>query len=83
MGELGVGVVGCVWGVFLFAAPLVPNPENVHGGMLAVFSGLVVLAISLTFLVAGSLMKQGHRFRWRIQLLPTLTILSILGFLSQ
>lgn len=81
--EIIIGAVFIVLGGYLLLSPLYPQPGDVHGGLLGMFSGLFVMPLAATLLYSGLAMRRGHKLRWHIQLLLIILIAGVAVFLSQ
>ncbi len=67
-----------VWGLYLVTAPLHPMPGDSHGGLMAVFPGLLLIALAALAYGAGKLLLRCHIWGWPSQAVVTV----LLGFLA-
>jgi hypothetical protein len=71
-----------VWGLFLATAPLHPLPGDSHGGLMAVFPGLLlILLAALTYGSGKLLMRQNNR-GWLLQVLVAASLIFLVVMLS-
>ncbi len=70
------------WGLYLATAPLHPLPGDSHGGLMAVFPGLLLIALAALAYGSGKLLLRQHIWGWLLQALVTgcLVFLSIMLF---
>jgi hypothetical protein len=68
------------WGVFLATSPLHPVPGDSHGGLMAVFPGLLLILLAVLLYCSGKALLQKRT--WGL-LLQTLVVvpLALLGVL--
>jgi hypothetical protein len=62
--EYVLGALILLWSLYLISGPLHPVPGDAHGGMLGLFSGLILLPFSGAIFWAASAMKRGGRKHW-------------------
>lgn len=74
---MGIGA----WGLYLISTPLHPASDDSHGGLLAVFSGLFLLPISLAAFAAGRLFQRQSRSAWLAQLVVLALVAALALFL--
>ena len=60
-----------IWGLFLATAPLHPQPGDSHGGLMAVFPGLLLIMLAALPYVSGKLLLGQHIWGWPAQALVT------------
>jgi len=80
--EVGVAGLAMLVAFYLMGSPLMPAPNDHHGGMLLFFSGLVLLIVATPVLVPGVALICIHRWRWWAHALPVVTWAFIFVFLS-
>ena len=56
-----------VWSIYLMSMPLHPQGSDVHGGLLAVFSGFLLVPVALSAYVAGLLHHRKSEQVWIAQ----------------
>jgi len=71
--EVVVAGLAMLVAFYLMASPLMPDPNDHHGGMMGLFSGLVLLIVALSVMVPGVALIRVHRWRWWAQALPVVT----------
>ena len=81
--EVGIAGLLMLFSFYLMASPLMPDPNDSHGGMLALFSGLFLFPVATSLMVAGAALIRAHRWRWWAQSLPFATCAAIVLFLSR
>ena len=81
--EIIIASVFIVLGGYLLLSPLYPPPGDTHGGLLGMFSGLLVTPLAATLLYSGFVMRLGYKLRWHIQLILIILIAGVAVFLSQ
>lgn len=52
------------WGLYLATAPLHPPPGDSHGGLMAVFPGLLLIALATLVYASGKLLLRQHVWGW-------------------
>jgi len=57
------------WGVFLVTSPLHPLPGDSHGGLMAVFPGLLLILLAALAYGSGKLLLRKHILGWVLQAL--------------
>jgi hypothetical protein len=67
---------------YLMASPLMPAPNDHHGGMMALFSGLLLLIVATSVMVPGVALIRSHPWRWWVHTLPVVTCAFLFVFLS-
>ena len=55
------------WGLYLATAPLHPPPGDSHGGLMAVFPGLLLIALATLVYASGKLLLRQHVWGWLSQ----------------
>jgi hypothetical protein len=75
----GIGV----WGIYLISMPLHPAAADSHGGLLAAFSGMLLLPVALMAFAAGRLFQQQSRAAWPVQLLALCLVAGLILVLAQ
>ena len=66
------------WGLYLVTAPLHPPPGDSHGGLMAVYPGLLLLALASIAFGSGKLLLRNNSWGWLLQIL----LVTCLGFLA-
>ena len=56
--NLAVAVIFFLWGMFLVTMPLHPFASDSHAGLMAVFPGVLLLALALLTYLAGRLLRR-------------------------
>lgn len=80
--EVGVAGLAMLVAFYLMASPLMPAPNDHHGGMLGLFSGLFLLIGAISVMVPGVALIRIHRWRWWAHALPMVTCAFLFVFLS-
>ena len=62
-----VATVVAVIGLYLVTSPLHPIPGDSHGGLMAVFPGLLLGILAWLAYVSGKLLLRGHIWGWPLQ----------------
>lgn len=57
------------WGVFLATSPWHPLPGDSHGGLMAVFPGLLLVLLAALAYGSGKLLLRKHILGWVLQAL--------------
>ncbi|MFK2877430.1 hypothetical protein [Rhodanobacter hydrolyticus] len=55
------------WGLFLATAPLHPPPGDSHGGLMAVFPGLLLILLAAVTYGSGKLLLRQNIWGWLLQ----------------
>jgi hypothetical protein len=76
-----IATVFAVYSLYLITAPLHPPSSDSHGGLMAVFPGILLLAFAAFSFVTGKLLQRNHKLRWPIQIM-NLALIAILAFLA-
>jgi hypothetical protein len=71
------------WGAYLSLMPLYPSDGDSHGGLLAVFSGLFLVAVALVPFCAGRLVRFRSRAAWPVQVLALALVVGLFGYAIQ
>jgi hypothetical protein len=66
------------WGLYLATSPLHPLPGDSHGGLMAVFPGLLLIALAALAYGSGKLLLHQHALGWFLQA----AVVACLGFLA-
>jgi hypothetical protein len=78
---VGAGIAMLV-AFYLLASLLLPTPNDHHGGMLGLFSGLLLLIVATSIMVPGVALIRIHPWRWWVHALPVVTCAFLFVFLS-
>jgi hypothetical protein len=62
------------WGLFLAISPLHPLPGDSHGGLMAVFPGLLLMALAALAYGSGKLLLRQHIWGWLMQAVVTVCL---------
>ena len=70
------------WGLYLATAPLHPLPDDSHGGLMAVFPGLLLIALAALAYGSGKLLLRQRIWGWLLQALVAvcLVLLAVMLF---
>lgn len=80
--EVVVAGLAMLVAFYLMASPLMPAPNDYHGGMLGFFSGLFLLIVATSVMVPGVMLTRIHRWRWWAHALPVVTCVFLFVFVS-
>lgn len=80
--EVVVAGLAMLVAFYLMASPLIPAPNDHHGGMLGLFSGLLLLIGATSVMVPGVALIRIHPWRWWVHALPVVTCAFLFVFLS-
>lgn len=71
-----------VWGLFLATSPLHPPPGDSHGGLMAVFPGLLLVLLAALTYGSGKLLLRQRTWGWLLQVLVAASLVFLVVMLS-